>query len=389
VSLAAIPSPTRSVWHLGPLPIRAYALCIILGIIAACVITEVRMRRRGAPPSLVLDIAVWAVPAGIIGARIYHVLTTPAHYFGADGDPLRALKIWEGGLGIWGAVAGGAVGGWIACRRLGVPLTFVMDAAAPALPVAQAIGRWGNWFNNELYGKQTDLPWALRIYEFDAGNGEATRTATGELAEAGLYHPTFLYESLWNLGVAAAVWLFDRKHNFGRGRAFALYVMLYSVGRFWVEALRTDEAAIIGGLRLNNWTAIIVFLAALAYFVRVKGPQEQLIVDEDGTIRVAGAAADVPAAATPASDALAAEPAADAAADPDAPPTDKVDIEKPGKEKPDKEESASDEPASDEPASDEPAATAADAEPAGTGDSDSPGEGSDAGEPAKSRPGSP
>jgi prolipoprotein diacylglyceryl transferase len=287
VSLATIPSPTQSVWHLGPLPIRAYALCIILGIVAACVVTEIRMRRRGAPPSMVLDIAVWAVPAGIIGARIYHVLTSPGPYFGADGDPVKALYIWEGGLGIWGAVAGGAVGAWIACRRLGIPLTFVADCLAPGLPLAQAIGRWGNWFNNELYGKPTDLPWALKIYEFDTGAGKAVDTATGEPAVVGQFHPAFLYESVWDLGVALAVWLLDRRYRFGRGRAFALYVMLYAIGRFWVELLRTDEASELMGMRLNNWTAVIVFLGALVYFVRVSGPQERLIVDEDGNVRVA------------------------------------------------------------------------------------------------------
>jgi prolipoprotein diacylglyceryl transferase len=296
VSLAVIPSPTESVWHLGPLPLRAYALCIILGIVAACVVTEVRMRRRGAPPSTVLDIAVWAVPAGIIGARIYHVITSPAPYFGADGDPIRALYIWEGGLGIWGAVAGGAIGAWIACRRLGIPLTFVADCIAPALPLAQAIGRWGNWFNNELYGKPTDVPWGLRVYDFDTAAGRADVTTTGEPAVAGVFHPTFLYESIWDLGIAVAVWLLDRRYKFGRGRAFAVYAMLYSFGRFGVELLRTDDAAVFGGLRLNNWTAIVVFLAALVYFVRVRGPQERLVVAEDGTIRVVTGDADAPEA---------------------------------------------------------------------------------------------
>jgi prolipoprotein diacylglyceryl transferase len=261
-------------------------LCIILGIVVACVVTEIRMRHRGAPPSTVLDIAVWAVPAGIIGARIYHVLTSPGPYFGADGDPVKALYIWEGGLGIWGAVAGGAVGAWIACRRIGIPLTFVADCLAPGLPLAQAIGRWGNWFNNELYGKPTDLPWAVKIYEFDTGAGRAVETATGEPAVVGQFHPTFLYESLWDLGVAAAVWLLDRRYQYGRGRAFALYVMLYAVGRFWVELLRTDEATVIVGMRLNNWTALLVFIGALVYFLRVKGAQERLVVDEDGNITV-------------------------------------------------------------------------------------------------------
>jgi prolipoprotein diacylglyceryl transferase len=298
VNLAAIPSPSQSVWHLGPLPLRAYALCIILGIVAACVVTELRMRRRGAPKSTVLDIAVWAVPAGIIGARIYHVITTPGPYFGADGDPIRALYIWEGGLGIWGSVAGGAVGAWIACRRLGIPLTFVADCLAPGLPLAQGIGRWGNWFNNELYGKSTDLPWGLRVYEFDTSTGRAVETATGEPAVAGTFHPAFLYESIWDIGIAILVWQLDKRHRFGKGRAFALYVMLYSVGRFWVELLRTDEASYFLGMRLNNWTAIIVFIGALVYFLRVRGPREYLAVEDGKIIVVSGpAAAGVEAAA--------------------------------------------------------------------------------------------
>jgi prolipoprotein diacylglyceryltransferase len=217
-------------------------------------------------------------------------VTSPGPYFGADGDPVRALYIWEGGLGIWGSVAGGAVGAWIACRRLGIPLTFVADCLAPGLPLAQGIGRWGNWFNNELYGTSTDLPWALRVYEFDTAEGRAVQTATGEPAVAGLFHPAFLYESVWDIGVAVMIWLLDRRYQFGKGRAFALYVMAYSVGRFWIELLRTDEASHILGMRLNNWTAIIVFLGALIYFLRVRGPQERLLVD-DGKITVVPPAA--------------------------------------------------------------------------------------------------
>ena len=286
MNLAVLPSPTQSVWHLGPLPIRAYALCIILGIVAACVVTEIRMRQRGAPPNTVLDIAVWAVPAGIIGARIYHVITSPQWYFGPEGNPVQALYVWEGGLGIWGAISGGALGAWIACRRLGIPLVVLAGAIAPALPLAQAIGRWGNWFNNELHGGPTDLPWALRIYAFDTTTGRAELNPAGQPIVAGHFHPTFLYESLWDLGVAAAVWLLDRRYRFGRGRAFALYVVLYCVGRFWIELMRTDEASVFLGLRLNNWTAIVVFLGALLYFVRVRGPQERLVVDDDGTVHM-------------------------------------------------------------------------------------------------------
>ncbi|MEV5765853.1 prolipoprotein diacylglyceryl transferase [Micromonospora sp. NPDC052213] len=276
---AALPSPSTAVWQLGPLPIRAYALCIILGIVVACWVTERRLRQRGVAPGAVLDIAVWAVPAGIIGARIYHVITSPEKYFGTGGDPLKAFAIWEGGLGIWGAVAGGAVGAWIAARQLGIPFAVVADALAPGLPLAQAVGRLGNWFNNELYGGRTTLPWGLEIHRMDPDNpGHALRDDAGRpILEPGLYHPTFAYELLWNLGVAALVFVLDRKLRLGRGRAFALYVMGYTAGRFWIELMRTDEANTILGVRLNVWTAGLVFLGALVYFLRVRGPREYLV----------------------------------------------------------------------------------------------------------------
>ncbi|NJC69847.1 prolipoprotein diacylglyceryl transferase [Planosporangium thailandense] len=318
--LAEIPSPTQSVWHLGPLPVRAYALCIVLGIIAACAVTEIRMRRRGAPEWAVLDIAVWAVPFGIVGARIYHVITSPDAYFGAGGHPLDAFKIWNGGLGIWGAVAGGALGAWLGARRMGIPLAFVADALAPGLPLAQGLGRWGNWFNNELFGGRTSLPWGLQVHRWDGTTGMAEKDAAGHAYTLpGLYQPTFLYESLWDIGVAILVWQLDRRYRFGRGRAFALYVMAYTVGRFWVEALRDDPAHHFLGLRLNDWTAIIVFLGALIYFVRVRGPQQRLTVAEDGKILVAPAAgaAEAGAVAEPGEAGAVAEPGkAETAADP-------------------------------------------------------------------------
>ncbi|CCH20191.1 prolipoprotein diacylglyceryl transferase [Micromonospora lupini] len=276
---AALPSPSTAVWQLGPFPLRAYALCIIAGIVVACWVTERRLRQRGVAPGAVLDIAVWAVPAGIIGARIYHVITSPEKYFGAGGEPLKAFYIWEGGLGIWGAVAGGAVGAFIAARQLGIPFGVVADALAPGLPLAQAIGRLGNWFNNELFGGRTTLPWGLEIHRMDPDNpGHALRDDAGQpILEPGLYHPTFLYEALWNLGVVALVLVLDRRLRLGRGRAFALYVMGYTAGRFWIELMRTDEANQIFGVRLNVWTAALVFLGALIYFVRVRGPREYLI----------------------------------------------------------------------------------------------------------------
>ncbi|GAA2706497.1 prolipoprotein diacylglyceryl transferase [Micromonospora olivasterospora] len=275
---AALPSPSTAVWQLGPLPVRAYALCIIAGIVVACVVTERRLRSRGVAPGAVLDIAVWAVPAGIIGARLYHVITSPEKYFGAGGEPLKAFAIWEGGLGIWGGVAGGALGAWIAARQLGIPFAVVADAVAPGLPLAQAVGRLGNWFNNELYGGRTTLPWGLEIHRMDPRNPGHAEVVDGRpVLEPGLYHPTFLYELLWNVGVAVLVLVLDRRLRLGRGRAFALYVMGYTAGRFWIEMMRRDEANQILGLRLNVWTAALVFAGALVYFLRVRGPRAYLV----------------------------------------------------------------------------------------------------------------
>ncbi|MFV2105116.1 prolipoprotein diacylglyceryl transferase [Micromonospora sp. LOL_015] len=285
MTLAAIPSPATAVWQLGPVPIRAYALCIVLGIVVASAVTEYRLRQRGVRPWAVLDIAIWAVPFGILGARLYHVVSSPQAYFGANGIPIEAFYIWQGGLGIWGAVAGGAVGAWLAGRQLGIPLSVVADALAPGLPLAQAVGRFGNWFNNELYGGPTTLPWGLQVHQMDRSNpGQALRDPEGNpVLEPGLYHPTFLYEAIWNIGVAALVLLADRRWKLGAGRAFAVYVAGYTAGRFWIEMMRTDEANEILGVRLNVWTSAVVFLAALVYLVRVRGPQQFLVpLDAEG-----------------------------------------------------------------------------------------------------------
>jgi len=288
VNLAAIPSPTTSVWHVFGVPVRAYALCIVLGIVAAVLIMEYRLRNRGVAHWASLDMSVWAVPFGIIGGRIYHVISSPQAYFGEGGDPLRAFAIWEGGLGIWGAIALGGVGAWIACRRKGIPLPAFVDALAPGLLVAQAIGRLGNWFNNELYGGPTDLPWGLTIYEW--ANGRALSGPDGEPVVLGTFHPTFLYELLWNLAAAALVIWADRRFRLGHGRAFALYVVSYCLGRLWIELMRTDPAETFFGVRLNVFTSVVVGLLALAYFFWQRGrPRE--VIDRGGRTPEASAEA--------------------------------------------------------------------------------------------------
>ena len=262
--LASFPSPERSVWNLGPIPIRAYALCIIAGIVAAIWIGEKRWVARGGRRGTVSDVAVWAVVFGLVGGRLYHVVTDNELYFRAGRDPWRALAVWEGGLGIWGAVALGGVGAWIGCKRAGIALPPFADAVAPGIAVAQAIGRWGNYVNQELFGRPTDLPWAVRI---DPGRPNTVAGAT-------TYHPTFLYESLWDLALAGLLVLVDRRFRLGHGRVFALYAMGYTAGRVWIEMLRIDPANHVLGLRLNVWTSIVVFVGGLLYFVLVRGPRE-------------------------------------------------------------------------------------------------------------------
>jgi prolipoprotein diacylglyceryl transferase len=266
--------------------VRAYALAILAGIAAALWLTTRRWIARGGGDDTVLEIAFWAVPFGIVGGRIYHVISSPDAYFGPDGEPIRALYIWEGGLGIWGAIAFGAVGAWIGCRRQGVRLAPFADALAPGLLVAQAIGRLGNWFNQELFGGPTTLPWGLEIDRssptFPAGYDAGT-----------LFHPTFLYEMLWNLaGAALLIWL-DRRLRLGHGRVFWLYVLYYTVGRLWIEMLRIDPAEQVLGLRLNVWTSLIVGLTALIFFVvlgrRHPGRESTLLLDRS---RSAGSAQD-------------------------------------------------------------------------------------------------
>ncbi|NUS51466.1 MAG: prolipoprotein diacylglyceryl transferase [Nocardioidaceae bacterium] len=257
-----IPSPSVGVWHIGPIPIRGYALCIILGVAAAIWIGEKRWVARGGRRGQVSDIAIWAVPFGLVGGRLYHVITDPANYFGANGEPIKALYIWQGGLGIWGAIALGGVGAYIGARRYGLRFPPLADALAPGIVIAQAIGRWGNWFNQELFGKPSTAPWALKI--------DPDKRPPG-YEQFATFHPTFLYECVWDLGTAGLVIWADRRFKLGHGRAFALYVMAYTAGRAWIENLRIDtvEANDVFGLRLNVWTSIVLFVLATAYFVVV------------------------------------------------------------------------------------------------------------------------
>jgi prolipoprotein diacylglyceryl transferase len=267
--LASIPSPTRSVWHLGPLPVRAYAICIIIGILVAIWLTTRRWRERGGNPDHVWDVAAWAIVLGIIGGRLYHVITDPELYFGTGKHPIDAFKVWDGGLGIWGAIALGTLGAWIGCRRREIRLAVFADAAVPGVIFAQAIGRWGNWFNNELYGGPTSLPWGLQIHDIDVATGHAQACTFGNVGAqvCGTYQPTFLYECLWDIAIGFALLWLDRRLRLGRGNVMALYVMGYTAGRGWIEALRTDHANHFLGLRLNDWTSVIVFLLGLAWFL--------------------------------------------------------------------------------------------------------------------------
>ncbi len=262
-----IPSPTTGVWNLGPLPVRAYAMCILLGIVVAMWITQRRLATRGGTPGQVLDISAWAVPFGIVGGRIYHLITSPQAYFGEGGNPWNAFKVWEGGLGIWGAIALGALGAYIGCRRAGVSFLDFVDSAAPGILVAQALGRFGNYFNNEIHGAPTDLPWGLRVYEWDPLAGHAVVDADGNPVVLGVFHPTFLYEAIFCVLLAGLlVWL-DRRYDFRRGQIFALYVAGYPVGRGVIEFMRTDDANHILGLRVNSWVSVLVFLLGVGLFV--------------------------------------------------------------------------------------------------------------------------
>jgi prolipoprotein diacylglyceryl transferase len=267
----SLPSPDSNLLELGPLSVRYYALSIILGVVVAVMLGGRRAVAMGAPKSLVSDVAVVAVPAGVIGGRIYHVITSPDQYFGSGGDPISALYIWEGGLGIWGAIGLGGVGAWLAFRYLkkrgdvGISFAQFADAIAPGILFAQAIGRFGNWFNQELFGKPTELPWALEI---------DPRYRPLGYSEFETFHPTFLYEALWSTLVAILLIRLTARFATHPGRVFALYVALYSFGRLVIEQLRIDEANEIFGFRLNTWTSLLAIVLALMVFRNLKAKSQ-------------------------------------------------------------------------------------------------------------------
>ncbi len=276
-TLAAIPSPEISTLNLGPLTIHFYALCILAGVVVAVFWSERRWAAMGGEKGTIMDLAVPAVLLGLVGGRLYHVISDYQLYFGEGREPIRALFIWEGGLGIWGAIPLGALGVWWLARKRGLSLSKLSFAIAPTIPLAQAFGRWGNYFNQELFGAPTNVPWALEVTMTAQGfprNGMVQ--IPGENGYYTHYHPTFLYESLWCLALAILLAWLGRRYGdrLGGGRLFAVYVMGYCVGRTWIEYLRVDPANEILGFRLNNYTALLVFLLALAYFVWAGSRQE-------------------------------------------------------------------------------------------------------------------
>ncbi|GAB3188529.1 prolipoprotein diacylglyceryl transferase [Nesterenkonia suensis] len=288
--LAGFPAPPSSGLDLGPITVNFYALCIVAGIVAAILLTSKLWKSRGGSSENVMDATLWAVLLGIVGGRLYHVFSSPDAYFGPNfdgsGDLSLIPQIWLGGLGIWGAILLGAVGVWFACRRYGMKFAGFADAVVPGVLLAQAIGRWGNWFNQELYGGPTNLPWGLAV------DMDRRVPQVAHMSESTLFHPTFLYESIWNLLGVAALLLLYRRFQFKQGLLAWTYVAYYTLGRFWIESLRIDELdkstqfINIFGLtwRLNMWASVLTFLVAVVmlYVLWSKRPRtaEQLAEEQ-------------------------------------------------------------------------------------------------------------
>jgi len=269
-----IPSPSQSTLEIGPLTFHFYALCIIAGIAVAIWLGDKRF--RSVDPTLVSvvsDVAIFAVPFGIIGGRIYHVLSSPDDFFGSEGSPLDAFAIWKGGLGIWGAISLGALGAYWGYKRVGrkrtditlPPFRIFLDALAPGILLAQAIGRFGNWFNIELFGRPLDAWWALEV---------PVGKRPSDLRAFETFHPTFLYEAIWCLLAALTLILLRKKLL--PGQTFAIYIVAYCLGRFFIEGIRIDSANLFFGLRQNEWVSIVVGALALGYFLRIRQNSKSL-----------------------------------------------------------------------------------------------------------------
>ncbi len=268
ILVASIPSPGSKALEVGPLSLRAYGLMIALGVLAAVELGRRRFAAKGLDPDDVSAIALWAVPAGLVGARLYHVITDWKRF---QGDWWSAFAVWEGGLGVPGGILlGTLVGVWVA-RRRGIDLGLAADALAPAIPLAQAIGRLGNWFNQEVFGRPTDLPWGLEI---------DPQYRPDRYIDSPTFHPTFAYEALWNLALVAVLLWLDKRGVVRRGRLFAVYVLGYGLGRFWVESLRSDAASLILGVRVNLWVSGLLVLGGLAWLLWPSGSDEVGGVDD-------------------------------------------------------------------------------------------------------------
>lgn len=289
MTLAYIPSPTISQFSIGPVTIHIYALCILMGIVLAVWITTTRWKKLGGNFDQVLDITLVSVPAGIIGARLYHIITTPERFFGPDGDWAEMFRIWNGGLGIWGGVLFGALAAWAWCRHKHYPMALLADAIAPGLLVAQAVGRLGNWFNQELYGAPTTLPWGLKLNMEGTAIGHSEQCYDGATCPSGtLFHPTFLYEMIWNLIGAAIIAYIGSKamKKLKAGSLFAVYIMWYTLGRTWIESLRIDYAHEFLGVRINVWVSMAVFVLGAVSFIVVQqmGKDTDLLAEKLRTV---------------------------------------------------------------------------------------------------------
>ncbi len=278
--LTSIPSPPPA-WAqfpLGPLTIHTYALCILAGIIAAVIITQRRLTARGAENGVVLDVIIWAVPLGIIGARFYHVFTHVGDYFYPGANLWDVFAIWDGGNALYGSLLGGAVGAWIGCRRTGIRFWSFADALAPAMLVAQALGRFGNYFNHELFGLPTTLPWGLEILPTDT-------MFPSDLPAGTLFHPLFLYEIIWNLVGVAIILAAERRWSLRWGRAFGVYLIWYGLGRSWLEAIRIDPTSnVMFGIPANIWASFVAIALGVALIILQgrRHPEPETSVFRDG-----------------------------------------------------------------------------------------------------------